>query len=96
MSSIVKEFYENQIDMRGPGDPYAAPAVVSTVCVLRFDDNTRLDAEKISLLFNEIVKDFGAIAGAKITLEKDHVQVAAKPKTGAYKKKAPRIVGFRG
>lgn len=93
MSSIVKEFYENQIDMRGPGCPNAKPIIDGTVCVLRFDDNSPLDMKRITSLFNEVVKDFGAIDGNFVN---DHVEVKAKPPTKDYKKLPPKIIGSRG
>lgn len=93
--SIIKEYYENQIDMRGPGNPKAKPMVTGTVSILRYDDGKALTMQRASALFNEAAKDFPKTDPAKVTIAGDHIEVAAKPPAG-YTPLPPNIVGARG
>ena len=93
--SIIKEYYENQIDMRGPGSPKAKPMVTGTTSILRYDDGKPLTMQSAKALFNEAAKDFPKVDPAKVTIASDHIEIAEKPPAG-YTPLPPNIVGARG
>ncbi len=93
--SIIKEYYENQIDMRGPGSPNAKPAVTGTVSILRYSDGKPLTMQRASVLFNEAAKDFPKADPAALKIESDHIEVAAKPPAG-YTRLPPHTIAARG
>ena len=93
--SIIKEYYQNQIDMRGPGSPKAKPMVTGTVSVLRFDDGEPLTLPRMAALFNEAARDFPKVDPAKVKFVDDHLEVATKPPAG-YTLLPPHFTGARG
>ena len=92
---IIREYYENQIDMRGPGNPKAKPMVTGTVSILRYDDGEPLSMQRASALFNEAAQDFPNADPAKVRIVDDHLEVSAKPPAG-YAKLPPHFTGARG
>jgi hypothetical protein len=93
--TIVKEYFVNQIDMRGIGAPTAKPIETSTTCVLRFDDGKNLSLPKLATLFNAAAKDFPALRPQAISIFDDHIEFSAKPKPG-YKKLPTKTIGAQG
>jgi hypothetical protein len=93
--SIIKEYYNNQIDMRGPGNPKAKPAITGTVSILRHDDGKPLTIPRAAALFNEAAKDFPALDAAKAKIVGDHIEIAAKPPAG-YTPLPPQTIAARG
>lgn len=100
MAKIIKEYYETQIDMRGPGAENAKPAVTGTVCVLRAGDNKPLTGKRLLKIFNEAVKDFPQADMKDVAFEKAGgeytcIKIKAAPPPG-YKKLPPVTVAARG
>jgi hypothetical protein len=93
--SIIKEYYQKQIDMRGPDNPKAKPMVTGTVSILRHDDGKPLTIPRAAALFNEAAKDFPAVDAAKVRIVDDHLEVSAKPPAG-YTPLPPHFTGARG
>lgn len=95
--SIVKEFYENSVDMRGPNDPHAKPIVTGNVHILRFADNRSLKIQDLAALFNEAAKDFPAyIQAGTIGIKSDHIEIELRQTLSGYTKLPPKVIGARG
>ena len=91
VNQIVKECYDETVFIRGFGSK-----PVSTTCVIRFDDNSKLTSYRLAKIFNEIAKDFSCATVENITLEKDCVKIKATAPTKEYKKKDPVQIGSQG
>ncbi|MEZ0262759.1 MAG: hypothetical protein ACAH80_17270 [Alphaproteobacteria bacterium] len=93
--AIIKEYYSNQIDMRGPGAENAKPVETGTVCILRCDDGGPLTVRDLGKLFNEAANDFPGLTPKKIQIKNDHIEFSAKPPAD-YTKLKPKTIGARG
>ena len=93
--AMIKEYYENQIDMRGPGDWQAKPQVTGTVCILRFDSLQTLSLKQAASLFAEAAKDFPAVTADKVAFTANRLQISTRP-TPTYKRLPPHMIGARG
>lgn len=95
--AIVKEYYEQFVEMKGPSAPNAKPVLTGKVSILRFDDNRQLKIQDLAALFNEAAKDFPSYIQAKtVGIHTDHIEVELQSPLPGYKKLPPRIVGARG
>ena len=97
MSAIIKEYFNDQIAMRGPGNWGAAPVNTGATCVLRFADGRALDGARLGTLFAEVARDLPHVAATAVAINagENRVEVRARPPQG-YSALAPRTTGARG
>ena len=92
---VVKEYFVEQIEMKGPGNWNAKPADLGTVCLLRFDDRKELSLPKLAALFNVAAADYPEMPTKYVKVLADHIEYHAKPKAD-YKPLPPKTIGARG
>jgi hypothetical protein len=94
-ASIVKEYYNREIDQRGPDSPNAEPLIIGSTCILRFDGDDRLSMGSLSTLFTEAAKDFPQADTGTVEINNNRIELSARP-TPAYKQLPGRTMGRRG
>jgi hypothetical protein len=88
---IIKEYYKDQIELRGPGNWNAKPLETDTHCILRPADNAPLTSKTLAALFNVIAKDFPTASAADINIDNDNNRVEVRADAPKGYKRLPNV-----
>lgn len=93
--AVVKEFYDTEIDMRGPGACGAPPVKTGSICILRIEGQSQLSLTSVAKLFNAAAGDYPDLKPLDVQVQNDHIEFRRAPKN-SYKKLPSKTIASRG